>query len=91
MLAQDNEATKAAQEELEKINADKELRYLYLRSEMTASDETIIRNYYTKLGRDEGVEALRAAVLEVLEELGEVPDSVINKISAEEDMVLLLE
>ena len=53
-MAENNEYMKATVEEMEKINSDESLRYLYLKKEMALSDETTIRNYYTGKGREEG-------------------------------------
>ncbi|MBT9776136.1 Rpn family recombination-promoting nuclease/putative transposase [Clostridium sp. MCC353] len=53
-MAEKNEYMKAAVEEMEKINSDRELRYRYLKEAMKLSDETTIRNYYTSKGRAEG-------------------------------------
>lgn len=69
MAAQD-EYRSAALEELRKINADKELRYLYLRQEMAESDRVTMRNTDIQLGREEGI---RAMVCENLEE--HIPES----------------
>lgn len=57
MLAQKDEYMQAAKEEMEKINADKALRYKYLKEEMAASDKVTIRNYYTQEGYREGEKA----------------------------------
>ncbi|PNV59369.1 hypothetical protein C0033_24325 [Clostridium sp. chh4-2] len=54
-MAENNEYMKATVEEMEKINSDESLRYLYLKKEMALSDETTIRNYYTGKGREEGI------------------------------------
>lgn len=73
MAAQD-EYRSAALEELKKINADKELRYLYLRQEMAESDRVTMRNTDLKMGREEGrAEGIRAMVQDNLEE--QVPES----------------
>lgn len=55
-MADTDEYMNAAVEEMEKINADKDLRYRYLMREKAASDEATIRNYYTQKGREEGLE-----------------------------------
>ena len=55
-MAEHNEYMKEAYGELEKINADKALRYQYLREEMAASDETTIRNACFREGEKSGVE-----------------------------------
>lgn len=68
-MAKRNKYMKEAVEEMERLNADKELRYLYLQRLMAASDETTMRNYYKRLeeeakkiglaeGREEGIKAL---------------------------------
>ena len=49
-MAGSDEYMNAAVEEMERINADKELRYWYLMREKAASDETTIRNYYIQKG-----------------------------------------
>ena len=54
-MAENNEYMKATVEEMEKINSDESLRYLYLKKEMALSDETTIRNYYMGKGREEGI------------------------------------
>ena len=56
MLARKDEYMKAAKEEMEKINADKALRYKYLKEEMAVADEATIRNYYTRKGEKIGQE-----------------------------------
>lgn len=53
-MAGTDEYMNAAVEEMEKINADKNLRYQYLMSEKAASDETTLREYYTQKGVEEG-------------------------------------
>ena len=39
-------------EELERLNADKELRYLYLERLKAASDEATMQSYYKRLAED---------------------------------------
>ncbi|MBT9779522.1 Rpn family recombination-promoting nuclease/putative transposase [Clostridium sp. MCC353] len=53
-MAENNEYMRAAVEEMEKINSDKELRYRYLKKEMELSDETTIREYYLSKGWEKG-------------------------------------
>lgn len=53
-MAENNEYMKAAVEEMDKINSDREMRYRYLKKEMEMSDETTIREYYTGKGWAEG-------------------------------------
>lgn len=75
-MAEHNEYMKAAVDEMEKINADKALRYLYLRRELEASDKTSIREYYTQQGikqgriegRDEGLSDGSLMVILMLED-----------------------
>lgn len=59
MLAEKNEYIQAAKEELEKINANRELRYQYLQDERRLSDEATIRDFCREegvaLGRKQGV------------------------------------
>lgn len=59
MLAEKNEYIQAAKEELEKINANRELRYQYLQDERRLSDEATIRDFCREegvaLGRKEGI------------------------------------
>ena len=43
---------KEAVEELERLNADKELRYLYLERLKAASDEATMQSYYKRLAED---------------------------------------
>lgn len=54
MLAENNEYIKVATEELEKINADKSLRYQYLQEERRLSDEATIRKFCREEGLLEG-------------------------------------
>lgn len=51
-MAKRNRYMKEAVEELERLNADKELRYLYLQRLKAASDEATMRSYYKKLAQE---------------------------------------
>ena len=51
-MAKRNKYMKEAVEEMERLNADKELRYLYLMRLKAASDKATMRNYYEKIERD---------------------------------------
>ena len=72
-MAKRNKYMEKAVEEMERLNADKELRYLYLQRLKAASDKTTMQNYYKRLeeegrkagreagreeGREEGIQAL---------------------------------
>ena len=51
-MAKRNRYMKEAVEELERLNADKELRYLYLERLKAASDEATMQSYYKRLAED---------------------------------------
>lgn len=55
-MAEHNEYMKAAVDEMERINAQSDLRYLYLQREKKLHDEATIKRYYTELGIKEGKE-----------------------------------
>lgn len=55
-MAEQNEYMKAAADEMERINTQQEMRYLYLQREKKLHDEATIKRYYTELGVKEGIE-----------------------------------
>ena len=85
-MAERNEYMKAAVEELEKINTEKEKRYHYLMREKWEHDEATIRDYE----RDQGVAQGKAeSILELLEEFGEIPEQLRTVVLGQHDTDIL--
>lgn len=82
-MAERNEYMKAAVDELEKINAEKEKRYHYLMREKREHDEATIRDYERGRGLAQGK---AESVLELLEEFGEVPEQLRASVLGQHDM-----
>lgn len=97
-MAERNEYMKAAVDEMEKINADEEKRYRYLMREKREHDEATIRFFEREqgvregisLGKSQGVIQGKAeAVLELLAELGSVPNELRKEITEQRDIDIL--
>ena len=82
-MAERNEYMKAAVDEMEKINSDQEKRYRYLLREKLEHDEATIREFERAQGIEQGT---AEAVLELLEELGDVPDRIRKTILGQRDL-----
>ncbi len=82
-MAERNEYMKAAVDELEKINAEKEKRYHYLMHEKREHDEATIRDYERGRGLAQGK---AESVLELLEEFGEVPEQLRAAVLGQHDI-----
>lgn len=97
-MADRNEYMKAAVDEMEKINAEKEKRYRYLMREKREHDEATIRFFERESGIKQGIEqgieqgiilGTSEAILELLEESGEVPELLRKTISEQHDLNIL--
>ena len=89
-MAERNEYMKAAVDELEKINSEEEMRYHYLMREKQEHDEATIRLYERELGIEQGIlHGKTEAVLELLEDIGKVPDSLRQTVSEQHDLQIL--
>ena len=67
-MAKRNRYMKEAVEELERLNADKELRYLYLERLKAASDEATMQSYYKRLAEDAQKNGLEQGLSQGLEQ-----------------------
>lgn len=67
-MAKRNRYMKEAVEELERLNADKELRYLYLERLKAASDEATMQSYYKRLAEDAQKNGLERGLSQGLEQ-----------------------
>ena len=89
-MADKNEYMKAAVDEMEKINTEKEKRYHYLMREKREHDEATIRFFERESGIKQGIIlGTSEAILELLEESGEVPELLRKTISEQHDLNIL--
>lgn len=87
-MAERNEYMKAAVDEMEKINADEEMRYRYLMREKWEHDEATIRMFEREWGIIQGK---TEDILELLADLGEVPEYLRKRILEQRDLQTLKE
>ena len=89
-VAEKNQYVNKAYEKLVNISADEEKRLEYEAREKAIRDHNHLISVNRSEGREEGkIEARIEDILELLEELGPVPDGLRERIGQQEDMEVL--